>query len=160
ATGEAALRGGLAGRALAVTATAAACVRHGAGPITGWDVEVEHRLERRRLTADAVARLDTPDPQGADSGVRLIELDRVTMPLHRLATKIDTWTRWAEHRTHEGPRHLNGSTHAAWREQYPGHACPPLWIVTTGAEPAVLRRRIDRLRPTLHAMRALDRRVT
>ncbi|MFJ8746170.1 replication-relaxation family protein [Embleya sp. NPDC127516] len=53
ATGEAALRGGLAAHALAlalavtVTVTAAACVRHRAGPITGWDVEVEHRLERR-----------------------------------------------------------------------------------------------------------------
>ncbi|MFJ8746169.1 hypothetical protein ACIRL2_43280 [Embleya sp. NPDC127516] len=81
------------------------------------------------------------------------------MPLHRLATKIDTWTRWAEHRIHEGPHQLNGSTCAAWREQYPGHACPPLWIVTTGADPSVLRRRIDRVRPALHAMRALDRRV-
>ncbi|WP_020556404.1 hypothetical protein [Embleya scabrispora] len=46
-----------------------------------------------------------------------------------------------------------------WRERYPGRNCPPLCVVTTGADPSALRRRIDRLRPTLHAMRALDRRV-
>jgi hypothetical protein len=97
------------------------------------------------LTADAVARFDTTDHR--DTGVRLLELDRATMPLHRLAIKIDAWTRWAEHRTHEGPRHLNGTSRAVWREHYPGHECPPLWMVTTGADPGLLRRRIDRLRP-------------
>ncbi|MYW04799.1 replication-relaxation family protein, partial [Streptomyces sp. SID3343] len=155
ATGEAALRGGLAAHALAVTTTALSCVRHGLGPITGWDVEVEHRLERRRLTADATVRFDT----GGRIGVRVVELDRATMPLQRLAAKIELWTRWAEHRIHEGPRHLIGSSRAVWRDHYPGPDCPGLWVVLTGADPAALRRRIDRLRPELHAMRVLDRRA-
>ncbi|WP_331769515.1 hypothetical protein OG948_37790 (plasmid) [Embleya sp. NBC_00888] len=57
------------------------------------------------------------------------------MLLHRRATRIDTWTRRPDHRAHEGPPHLTGSTRAAWREQRPGRGCPPLWVVTTGADP-------------------------
>ncbi|MFI1585659.1 replication-relaxation family protein [Embleya sp. NPDC020630] len=58
ATGEAALRSGLAAHALTVTATAIEFARHGWGGITDWAVEVAHPIEGGRVTTDAVLTLE------------------------------------------------------------------------------------------------------
>ncbi|MFI6586037.1 replication-relaxation family protein [Embleya sp. NPDC050493] len=70
ATGRKALDSALVDHALAVTATAAACVRHGLGPVTDWQVEVAHPFDKHNPVADAVVTTNT--------GGHLVEIDRNT----------------------------------------------------------------------------------
>jgi len=119
ATGRKALDSALVDHALAVTATAAACVRHGLGPVTDWQVEVAHPFDTHNPIADAVVTTNT--------GHHLVEIDRNTESIPVLTRKLRDWTRWAAHRVHVGPRNRIGSTRPAWDARYT--TCPDLWLV-------------------------------
>ncbi|MGW9210977.1 replication-relaxation family protein [Embleya sp. NPDC055664] len=137
ATGEAALRSGLAAHALTVTATAIEFARHGWGEITDWAVEVAHPIEGGRVTTDAVLTLE-------QRWLR-VEVDRKSMAEWRLIRKVAAYGRYATHRVHVGPRRLQGSTRPAWQAAYPGPLCPSLLVVLAGAGRAELDRHSNRV---------------
>ncbi|MFJ8746699.1 replication-relaxation family protein [Embleya sp. NPDC127516] len=145
ATGRKALDSALVDHALAVTATAAACVRHGLGPVTDWQVEIAHPFDKHNPIADAVVTTNT-------SG-HLVEIDRNTESVPVLTRKLRDWTRWAAHRVHVGPRHLIGSTRPAWDARYTTR--PDLWLVLDNRPPGDLPAIAAELRRELFNARAV-----
>lgn len=121
------------------------------GPFS-WRHEVSHPLSRgrgrrrRALVADAVFTYLLLDGEGVAIEQRLLELDRATLSVDRLAAEL---ARYAElHR-------LTGADgEPLWRERYP--VFPPVHCVLTGGRRSVLERR----RATTIAMLGTNLRFT
>ncbi|WP_461033941.1 replication-relaxation family protein [Streptomyces mayteni] len=137
--------------ALAVTTAAIACsrnlapeARHGTAlaEVGDWEVEVAHPLgSEGLLVPDAVLHLPYSNLPHA-----FVEVDRATMSIGRLITKVAAYDSYRTHRTPAGRRPAatdseTGRLH--WRARYPraGHRFPPLLIVLTDKAPAILAAR-------------------
>lgn len=109
------------------------------GPLA-WRHEIAHPIGPKRsdaVIADAVLRHQSTSPKGAVVlDYRFIELDRATMPVDQLATKL---ARYATLATYTPP----GTRQPAWRTRY--LALPDLLVVLADAPRARLQRRIDHL---------------
>lgn len=141
------VRSGLLRHALDVTALAASFAPAGA-EVGDWSVEKVHRYGRGgelRLITDAV--LQIPEHPGRRLPTALlVELDRATMSTDRLLGELAAYADYARGLvTAPGGRRARGLVPAHQRD-YPGtERCPPVLVVLTGAEPAALVRRADRL---------------
>lgn len=104
------------------------------GPLS-WRHEVAHPLTggrgRRQLIADALLTYLLADGERLSLEYRLLELDRATLTVDRLARKL---ARYAELY-----RARDGGGQPAWRAWYA--AFPAVIAVLAGAEPAALERR-------------------
>jgi hypothetical protein len=109
------------------------------GPLA-WRHEIAHPISARRsdaVIADAVLRYQSASSDGAVVlDYRFIELDRATMPVDQLATKLARYTQLA---TYTPP----GARRSAWRTRY--LALPDLLGVLADASSARLQRRIEHL---------------
>lgn len=109
------------------------------GPLA-WRHEIAHPIGPKRsdaVIADAVLRYQSTSPDGAlVLDYRFIELDRATMPVDQLATKL---ARYATLATYTPP----GARQPAWRTRY--LALPDLLVVLADAPPARLQRRAEHL---------------
>ncbi|MER6074665.1 replication-relaxation family protein [Streptomyces sp. NPDC001817] len=134
--------------ALAVTDTAIAFSRRlptednlptALGEVGDWEVEVAHPLGAAGLLVpDAVLHLRYPELPHA-----FVEVDRATMSLGRLVTKVATYDRY---RTLVPPRARTiGESVPDWWRRYPRaagqHRFPPLLIVLAGKKADVLANR-------------------
>ncbi len=133
-------RSGMLRHALGVTATIAAFTAHRYGAVGSWSVETPHRHGGRVLITDAVLRV-LPAPGVDAPPVLLVELDRGTRPLGRLAEQIAAYAELAADRERALAR--GGSR---WARPYPGlRRLPPVLIVSAGLTPAALASRAERL---------------
>lgn len=134
-------RSGMLRHTLGVTATITAFTAHRYGTVGSWSVETPHRYGGRHvLITDAVLRV-LPAPGVDAPPVVLVELDRGTRPLGRLAEQIAAYAELAADRERALTR--GGSR---WTRPYPGsRRLPPVLIVSAGQPPAVLASRVQRL---------------
>jgi hypothetical protein len=109
------------------------------GPLA-WRHEIAHPISPKRsdaVIADAVLRYQSAGSDGAVVlDYRFIELDRATMPVDQLATKLARYTQLA---TYTPP----GARQPAWRTRY--LALPDLLVVLADATQTRLQRRIEHL---------------
>ena len=119
------------------------------GPLS-WTPEVAHQYRDRAgdrrgvVIADAVLHYVLEDAGRRTQRTLLVELDRATMPVARLARKLVGYVRYHDHAPAGSGQRL------AWRERYPRF--PRVLIVLSGAEPSVLERRLADLRAHAQAM--------
>ncbi|MDX3025398.1 replication-relaxation family protein [Streptomyces acidiscabies] len=139
ATGERAIAAGLAAHGLGVTDVMIAFGGH----LLDWEVEVDHSIDKvRRVVTDAVLRRDS---HGAE--VELLEFDRGTMSVARLAAKLRTYQAYSQATFHEGERGTIGTTKYVWRERYRrSRYFPVIRLVLDGGDKATLERRTEALR--------------
>jgi hypothetical protein len=109
------------------------------GPLA-WRHEIAHPIGAKRsdaVIADAVLRYQSA---GTDQAVvldyRFIELDRATMPVDQLATKLARYTRLAGYTP-------PGTRQPAWRTRY--LALPDLLVILADAPAGRLQRRAEHL---------------
>jgi hypothetical protein len=147
AVGPAMVRSGLLRHAVAVTATIAAFTAAGAGRPASWTLERVHRYgqgEDQRLITDAVLAVRPPAGESFPP-VLLVEVDRATLPLSRLAGELGAYAAYANV---PGRRDAAGRTRTPprWQRDYPGLTrFPPVLFVLDGAAPPTLARRAARL---------------
>lgn len=133
-------RSGMLRHALAVTATISAFTAHRHGTVGSWSVETPHRSGSTALVTDAVLQV-LPGPGVDAPPVVLVELDRGTRPLGRLAEQIAAYAELAADREHRLAR-----GRSRWTRSYPGpRRFPPVLIVSAGLAPTALASRVDRL---------------
>jgi hypothetical protein len=109
------------------------------GEVGDWEVEVAHPLGAAGLLVpDAVLHLRYPELPHA-----FVEVDRATMSLGRLVTKVGTYDRYRG-LVPQRARTI-GESVPDWWTRYPRaagqHRFPPLLIVLTGKNPGVLANR-------------------
>lgn len=121
--------------------------------ILGWTLEVAHRymdasrgLPTAPLIADAVVHYTRTAPSSNDEPQQaFVELDRATMSVHRLATKVEHYVSYYHYRpTTARNRGADGLGRRAWRQRY--LRFPAVLLVLTGQPEDTLDRRIRRLR--------------
>jgi hypothetical protein len=109
------------------------------GPLA-WRHEIAHPIGAKRsdaVIADAVLRYQSAATDGAVVlDYRFIELDRATMPVDQLATKLARYTRLASYTS-------PGARQPAWHTRY--LALPDLLVVLADATPSRLQRRTEHL---------------
>ncbi|MFF0337873.1 replication-relaxation family protein [Streptomyces fimicarius] len=158
---------------LAINDTALAFVEHArrgddeCGPLS-WDMELAHRVrdgnarhgDEAWLTPDAVLHYVRATGDERMLLTFMVEVDRTTMSIARLAAKLHAYARYATYVPQPSPAARGrqpasgGLVQEAWRERYP--AFPRILFVLTGAPPQVLARRAADIR----ALAAADPRIT
>ncbi|MFI5634692.1 replication-relaxation family protein [Streptomyces sp. NPDC051664] len=157
---------------LAINDTALAFIEHArrlgdeCGPHS-WDMELAHRVrdgnarhgDEAWLTPDAVLHYVRATDDERMLLTFMVEVDRSTMSIARLAAKLHAYARYATYTPQPSPAARGrqsasgGLVQEAWRERYP--AFPRILFVLTGAPPKVLARRAADLR----ALAAADPRI-
>ncbi|MFC5805309.1 replication-relaxation family protein [Streptomyces formicae] len=157
---------------LAINDTGLAFVEHArragdeCGPL-GWDMEVAHRVrdgnarhsDEAWLTPDAVLHYVRATGDERMLLTFMIEVDRSTMSIARLAAKLHAYARYATYVPQLSPGAKGrpgasgGLVQEAWRERYPSF--PRILLVLTGAPSRTLQRRAGDLR----ALAAADPRI-
>ena len=143
------VRSGVLGHALDVTATVAALAGPGVGPEC-WKLEALHRFKHgpvdQRLLADAVLRAPGRDEDELPEAL-IVELDRATMPVGRLAGELAAYRDYARARLAPIRRPGPGSgSFPVYARDYPGaRRLPPVLVVLSGDRPEALERRRRRL---------------
>jgi hypothetical protein len=140
------VRSGVLEHALEVTATVVALAGAGAGPEC-WRLEALHRFKigpiDQKLLADAVLRAPGQDVAELPETL-IIELDRATMQLGRLAGELAAYRDYARARL--ASRAAGGASIPVYARDYPGaRRLPPVLVVLSGATPEALERRRRRL---------------
>ncbi len=119
------------------------------GPLD-WIPEVAHPMGTGcHLICDALLSYVIDDGQARTQVHWFIELDRATMPVARLAAKLDLYTRYQLY------RQPGRSQQPAWRQRY--RRFPTLLVILDGASDAVLDNRIRDLAAVAAAGRTLRR---
>lgn len=136
--------------------TAARAHHHDCGPLS-WAPEVAHRYAGRASTpghrdvliVDAVLRYTVEETGIRSQHTFFIEVDRASMPVARLATKLRAYLRYHSH----VPRHPGSDGRPAWQQRYPRF--PRILVVLSGEAEHVLDRRLADLRGHAGALPAL-----
>ena len=142
-------RSGVLGHALEVTATVAALTGPGIGPEC-WKLEALHKFKHgpvdQRLLSDAVLRAPGRDEDTLPEAL-IVELDRATMPVGRLAGELAAYRDYARARLVPTRRTGPGTGSVpVYARDYPGaRRLPPVLVVLSGDRPEALERRRARL---------------
>jgi hypothetical protein len=117
------------------------------GPLD-WIPEVAHRMGAgRHLISDALVSYVTDDGQTRTQVQWFIELDRATMPVARLAAKLDQYAHYHQYRQPGRPQL------PAWRQRY--RRFPRLLVVLDGPSENALDNRICDLAAAMAAGRTV-----
>jgi hypothetical protein len=148
--------GPLAEHMLAVVETGLAFLKH--ARLLGddfeplhWIPEVAHRYTKANgrfadthVISDALLHYIAVEPRGTRRQIQfLVEVDRATMPVHRLANKLVAYARYFDHHPLRKRRSAaDGPARPAWQERYPRF--PRVLLVLDGAnERRLVNRRTD-----------------
>lgn len=122
---------------------------HDCSPLS-WTPEVAHHYNpRESVISDAVLHYTAEEGGQRFQRAFMIELDRATMPVARLAQKLLGYVRYHDYAP--GPPHGDGRV--AWQQRYPRF--PRVLVVLTGAPEHVLDRRLADLRGHAEALNGL-----
>ncbi|WP_159942549.1 MULTISPECIES: replication-relaxation family protein [unclassified Nocardiopsis] len=118
------------------------------GPLS-WIPEVAHRFQQgesagdandTHVISDALVHYTRVNPSGSRTQLQsFLELDRATMPVHRLAAKLVSYARYYDHTPLPEPRRRRraaqgqGVIAPAWTRRYPRF--PRILVVLDGARP-------------------------
>ncbi len=122
------------------------------GPLS-WIPEVAHRIKKgegdvsdTHVISDALVHYTRVNPSGSRTQLQsLLELDRATMPVHRLAAKLVSYARYYDHTPLPETRRPRQSTPPrgvvapAWTKRYPRF--PRVLVVLDGARPELQEER-------------------
>lgn len=116
-----------------------------------WTPEVAHRYTKAsgrfadtHVISDALLHYIAVEPRGTRRQIQfLVEVDRATMPVHRLAGKLVAYARYFDHHPLRKRRSAaDGPARPAWQERYPRF--PRVLLVLDGAnERRLANRRTD-----------------
>lgn len=116
------------------------------GPLN-WVPEVAHRFTKgegevndTHVISDALVHYTRVNPSGSRTQLQsFLELDRATMPVHRLAAKLVSYARYYDHTPLPEPRQrrrtttTQGTVAPAWTRRYPRF--PRVLVVLDGGRP-------------------------
>uniref|UniRef100_UPI00055D8D19 replication-relaxation family protein n=1 Tax=Nocardiopsis sp. CNT312 TaxID=1137268 RepID=UPI00055D8D19 len=118
-----------------------------------WIPEVAHRyqkgegaFDKTHVVSDALVHYTRVNPSGSRTQIQgFLELDRATMPVHRLAAKLVSYARYFDHtplpetRGRRRAAPVTGSLAPAWTRRYPRF--PRVLVVLDAARPELQQAR-------------------